>query len=231
MRLDKFIGEMKNISRSDVKKLISKGKVCVNGSVVKSSSIHINEKNDNVLLDGQEVVNRPFIYIMLNKPAGVVCASRDKQKTVFDILPDDLKRKNLFVAGRLDKDTHGFVLITNDGEFAHNILSPKKHVEKEYLVKTEHDNFSGYKEKFESGLPLCDFVCKPAKFIKTGYCTCKVKISEGKFHQIKKMFSALGNKVVYLKRIAMGGVYLDDSLDEGMARQLTENELKKLKKE
>ena len=217
MRIDKYICDTINITRTQAKTKISKGLVVVDGIVVKTSSMHINEKLAKVFVDGVELNYNKYVYIMMNKPKGVLSASKDsKGKTAIDLLLPDDRKHDLFIAGRLDKDTTGFLLITNDGDFAHNILSPKKHVMKTYLVTLEHDNFEGYTEKFEDGIVLGDgYKCKPAEFEKMSNNICKLQISEGKFHQIKRMFETLGNRVVDLKRIAMGELFLDESLIEG----------------
>ena len=227
MRIDKYICDTINITRSAVKHKISSGCVYVNGQHVRSSSVHVDENNSVVELDGKIISYNKNIYIMMNKPAGVVSASSDKNCiTAIDLINEQDWRKDLFVAGRLDKDTTGFLLITNDGDFAHNILSPKKHIFKTYLVTLQCNNFEGYKEAFSNGIELGDgYKCKSALFEYVGDNLCKVEICEGKFHQIKRMFEALGNKVVALKRIKMADVELDSSLKEGEYRHLSSKEI------
>lgn len=226
MRIDKFICDNINITRTQVKQKISRGCVFVNGVRVRTASQQVDE-NDAVVMDGSRVLYNKFIYIMMNKPAGVISASSDKNcKTAIDLLDVKDKRKDLFVAGRLDKDTTGFLLITNDGDFAHNILAPKNHIYKTYEVKLEHGEVSGYAEKFENGIELDDgYLCKPAQFEYRGDCVCLLKICEGKFHQVKRMFESLGNKVIALKRVKMSEVALDEALEPGQYRKLTDREL------
>ncbi len=230
MRIDKYICDTINITRTAVKQKISRGCVCVDGQRVRSSSLQVDENTCVVTIDGTSICYNKFVYIMMNKPAGVLSASFDKKhKTAIDLLSEKDKKKDLFIAGRLDKDTTGFLLITNDGEFAHNILSPKKHIFKTYLVELEHNNIENYKEKFLQGIKIDgDYVCKSADFEYLGDDFCKLKICEGKFHQIKRMFESLGNKVVSLKRIKMGDLSLDDSLEPGEYRHLTTKEIDKI---
>lgn len=167
---------------------------------------------------------------MLNKPAGIVSATEDsKDKTVVDILPEKYRNKNIFPVGRLDKDTVGLLLLTNDGEFAHNTLSPKKHFDKTYIVTFEGTLPDNAKKLFEEGINLKDFKCKPARLYISGENTAKVIISEGKYHQVKRMFSALGCNVTRLKRTAFGNIALDSSLKEGEFRQLNQAEMDYIK--
>ena len=167
---------------------------------------------------------------MLNKPAGVITATMDKKKeTVLDLLDD--KRKDLFPVGRLDIDTEGLLLITNDGELCHRLLSPKHHVDKCYFAKTDLPIPADAVKKFEEGIDLGDFTSMPAKLEIIGDCEAKVIVQEGKFHQVKRMFHKLGKEVVYLKRVAMAGIKLEDSLEKGQWRQLTEKEIEKLKEQ
>lgn len=221
MRIDKYICDTINITRSQVRRKISGGCVCVNGVRVRSASEQVDE-SCSVTLDGEIVKYNKYVYIMMNKPAGVVSASSDRHmRTAVDLLSDADRRSDLFIAGRLDRDTTGFLLITNDGEFAHNILSPKKHIYKTYEVVLRHGDFSGYGEAFESGVRLEDgYVCKPAQFQAVGERICTLRICEGKFHQIKRMFLSLGNEVLSLRRIEMGGVVLDKGLEPGQYRRL-----------
>ena len=230
MRIDKFICDTVNITRTQVKNKISKGCVFVNGERVKTASLQIDEKNANVVMDGQTIVYNKFVYIMMNKPAGVISASTDKKAvTAIDLLNQQDKHKDLFVAGRLDKDTTGFLFITNDGELAHNILSPKKHVNKTYLVTLESDIQDNYQSAFKEGVELLDgYKCKSAAFEQVDKNICTLEIVEGKFHQVKRMFEALGNKVVALKRIKMCDIDLDDSLNEGEYRHLHSSEIEQI---
>ena len=230
MRIDKFICDTINITRTQVKQKISRGSVFVDGQRVRSPSVHVDENNSVVQVDGKTIAYNKYVYYMMNKPAGVISASSDKNcTTAIDLLSTEDKRKDLFVAGRLDKDTTGFLLITNDGDFAHNILSPKNHIFKTYIVTLEHNNFDGYEEAFSDGVVIDGgYRCKPAVFKRLDGVNCSLEICEGKFHQIKRMFEALGNKVVSLKREKMSEVSLDPMLKEGEYRRLFDWEFKKI---
>lgn len=232
MRLDKFLTEMGIGSRREVKAGVKKGFVKVNGITVKQSEMKINEE-DEVTWKGTPIVYTEYEYIMLNKPAGVVSATEDsKERTVLDVVKQR-KRKDLFPVGRLDKDTEGLLLLTNDGALAHRLLSPKHHVAKVYYAKVlgvmdEEDIL-----KFSKGLSVDDeFVALPAelKILKTDTDASEIelKIYEGKFHQVKRMVHAVGKEVVYLKRLSMGGLKLDAQLKPGEYRPLTESELEEL---
>ncbi len=226
MRLDKFLCDTLNMTRSDAKKAISSKRVVVDGKIIKSASVHVSEDAE-VQLDGQSVVYQKFVYIMLNKPAGYVCANLDsKNKTVFDLLPADYRKKDLFVCGRLDKDTTGLVLITNNGEVAHRLLSPNKCVFKEYLVGSREKVNREDIRLFEEGIKLKDgMVCKPAYYEEISPGLGIMKISEGKFHQIKRMFFAIRNEVITLHRNSIHGLRLDPMLKIGECRYLSEEEI------
>ncbi len=231
MRIDKFISEQAIISRSDAKNLLKKGKIAVNGVAVKSADTKIDPEKDIVSIDGKEISYRRFMYIMLNKPGGVVCATRDGlSSTVLELLPEDFRRKGLFPAGRLDKDTEGFVFITDDGELAHKMLSPKNHVEKEYVVTLEKPADENYIPLFESGMTIDGGeVCLPAKLTLTDNPKIvRLILHEGKYHQVKRMMEAAGNRVVHLKRVRMGGITLDPALLSGECREITAAELENL---
>lgn len=234
-RLDKLIASQGLLSRNDVKNMIKRGEVSVNGSIVKDSSLKVSYE-DNIKVKGEPLLQTEFTYIMLNKPKGVVSASEDKRdKTVVDILPDELKRKNLFPAGRLDKDTTGFSLITDDGDFAHRILSPARHVDKTYIATvSDKIDFENAEKAFSEGVVLGDGTVLLSAHLELiedeEKQVFKVVIKEGKYHQIKRMFASLGTSVVELKRIAIGGLALDASLQEGEARLITEGELKLIEK-
>ena len=230
-RLDKFISsQLYELSRSDVKKLASRGKITVNGAVVKKADEKISPEIDVVCVDGKEVLYKKHLYIMLNKPSGVVCATRDGlSPTVLALLPDGLKRDGLFPAGRLDKDTEGFVLITDDGDLAHRMLAPKSHVPKVYYVTLENALVKNAEEEFRNGITLSDGTgCLPAELERIDDTHCFVTLHEGMFHQVKRMFEALDNSVIYLKRIKIGGVELDPSLELGQVRELTSDEVQDL---
>ncbi len=229
MRLDKYLCDTLNMTRSEAKKAISARRVTVDGMIAKSGSVHAD--GTEVLLDGQSVVYQRYFYIMLHKPAGYVCANRDsRSKTVFDLLPAEYHKKDLFVCGRLDKDTTGLVLITNHGELAHRLLAPKKDVFKEYLVTLRDAVTERDIEQLEKGIVLKDGLhCKPAYFERCAEKYGLLRISEGKFHQIKRMFAALGNEVVALHRQSIHGLTLDPALPEGKCRYLEEKEIISLK--
>lgn len=234
-RLDKLIASQGLLSRNDVKTMVRRGEVSVNGVVVKDSAVKASYE-DNIKIKGKSLLQTEFTYIMLNKPKGVVSASEDKRdKTVVDILPDELKRKNLFPAGRLDKDTTGFSLITDDGDFAHRILSPARHVDKTYIAEvSEKIDFDMAQKAFAEGIVLGDgtvLLSAKLELVENDEKQIfKVVIKEGKYHQIKRMFASLGTSVVELKRIAIGGLLLDSSLKEGEARIISESELELIEK-
>lgn len=192
----------------------------------------INPDEDVIVLDEKVISYKKHIYIMLNKPQGVVCSTKDGlSPTVLSLVPDELMRKGLFPAGRLDKDTEGFVLITDDGELAHKILSPKNHVPKLYYVELENEVDDDYAEKFENGITLnTGEKCLPAQFLKNmeNLHSCKVVLNEGMFHQVKKMFEAIGNNVVFLKRLQIGGLPLDGNLERGKCIEILHKNVEKL---
>ena len=229
-RLDKFISsQLVSASRKDAREMIKRGEVSVNGTAERSADRKIDPERDTVTLRGEPVGYKKHLYIMLNKPAGVVCATRDGlSETVLELLPPELRRSGLFPAGRLDKDTVGFVLITDDGDLAHRILSPKNHVDKEYFVRLRDDISEGAENMFAEGMTLDGGKCLPAEMIRLSPRECRLTLREGKYHQIKRMFEALGNEVVYLKRERIAGIKLDEKLSEGHARELTDDELDKL---
>lgn len=229
-RLDKLIASQGKLSRSDVKKMVKSGRVTVDGAVVKSADIKVDADKSVISVDGKALNYKKNIYIMLNKPQGVISASNDKtQKTVVDLVPPELYRDGLFPAGRLDGDTVGFVLITDDGDFAHRILSPKNHIMKTYHATLRSPLTEEDISAFKNGIELSDgTLCLEAEvrmLEKTDEPIAEVKICEGKYHQVKRMFAALGNKVLYLKRVRMGGLDLDESLEEGQCREITAEEL------
>lgn len=216
------------MSRTEAKKAISNGRVAIDGIRVRSASIHVD--GEKVLLDGEPVVYQRYFYIMLNKPQGYVCANSDRNEhTVFDLLPAEYQKKDLFVCGRLDKDTTGLVLITNNGTVAHRLLAPKSDIYKEYHVKLRDPIADADIKQLEIGIRLRDgYRCKPAYFEADGESSGLIRISEGKYHQIKRMFAALDNEVVELHRNSIHGLTLDLQLPIGKCRYLTEDEIKSL---
>ncbi len=228
MRLDKFISSQTGNSRSDVKTAVRKGLVSVNGVAVKSADAQIDPQTDKVKFSGNDIIYKEFLYIMLNKPQGVICATKDRlSETVMALLPENLRRQGLFPAGRLDKDTEGFVFITDDGQLAHKILSPKNHIPKTYYCELERDFEEYYIKEFKDGITFrTGEKCRPAELIKgENPKTCEVIICEGMFHQVKKMFEVVGNRVVFLKRIRMGNLDLDPNLALGEGREIMHKEL------
>jgi 16S rRNA pseudouridine516 synthase len=239
-RLDKVLGHLGYGSRTELRKAVKDGAVTVNGKPVKDSGQQVDPDSDEVTFEGKRIHYRECIYIMMNKPAGVVSATEDKRdKTVVDLLDADQAAFQPFPVGRLDKDTEGLLLLTNDGQLAHQLLSPKKHVPKTYYAEVSGEVTAGDVEAFERGVALDDgYVTLPAKLkvlsveaMIEGTTLSKIEltITEGKFHQVKRMFEAVSKKVVYLKRLSMGSLLLDPELPLGMVRELTEEELLRLR--
>lgn len=228
LRIDKFISSQKNISRNEVHNLIKNKEVLINNVICKSGSEKIDAETDVVKLCGEEIKYKKHLYLMMNKPKGVVSASKDNiDKTIIDILSDDYKRKNLFCAGRLDKDTTGLLILTDDGEYLHNVISPNKKVYKEYEVEVDKIIQDELKEQIEKGIELKDGTkYMPAFFTRTGEYTGIIRICEGKFHQVKRMCQYCGYKVKELNRIKIGKLSLDGNLEVGQARELSEKEIK-----
>lgn len=230
MRLDKFFSSQEIISRKDIKGFIKKGNIKVNNEKVHSQSIQINTDSDIITLFDDVIPYKPFIYIMLNKPVGVVSATNDKiNSTVLDLVPDELFRSDLFPAGRLDKDSNGFVLITNDGDFAHKILSPKNHVPKTYVVRIDGKMTDDAIKLMEKGITLASGeVCQPAKvkiLENSDNALIEVIIVEGKYHQIKRMLGVVDLGVLSLQRIEIGSLKLDENLQIGDCREILHKEL------
>ncbi|MFR3727487.1 pseudouridine synthase [Lacrimispora sp.] len=234
IRLDKYLGEMGEGTRSQIKEMAKKGRIWVDGIPEKKTERKIDPERNQVTVDGRQVSYAAFEYYMLNKPQGVVSATEDKRYETVVGLIRERKRDDLFPVGRLDIDTEGLLLITNDGDLAHRLLSPKKHVDKVYFAKIEGALPSDAKERIAEGLILTDGTkTLPAwlEVLKTGEITeVRLTIREGKFHQVKRMFETLGCSVVYLKRMAMGSLLLDESLKPGEYRALREEEIEELKK-
>lgn len=232
MRLDKYISKALDLSRNQSRDLIAIGKIKVNDMVIRKKDYYINEEVDFICYNDEQLEYKEFVYYMLNKPNGYICATHDKHhKTVIDLL--DIK-KEVFVVGRLDIDTEGLVLLTNNGSFAHLITSPKNDIIKKYFVRTSNELTSEVITSFKEGLSLLDgdneaYTSKEATLEIINPYECYVYISEGKFHQVKRMFEAVGNKVIYLKRMAIGPLYLDDKLKLGEYRELTNEEVLLLK--
>lgn len=226
-RLDKLLSRELNITRTQSKALIKRGAVSVNGKAAVSGDLKCDE-NDEVICDGRAVNRREHVYIMLNKPKGVVSATEDgADKTVLDLLPENMRRRGLFPAGRLDKDTTGFVLITDDGEFAHNILSPAKHIDKTYIARLDKPFTEEVRADFERGMTLGENELLEAQLgaIDNDYTKALVVLRQGLYHQVKRMFKKHGITVLELRRIKMGGLPLDEALKEGEARYISGEEL------
>ena len=231
IRLDKFLCEMEMGTRSQVKDLIKKGMVTVDGEVIKKAEYKFDESKAKVYVKEKEVAYQKFYYYMLHKPAGVVSATVDNHdRTVMELLKD-APGKDLFPVGRLDKDTEGLLLITNDGELCHNLLSPKKHVDKTYLVETRECITEKMMQELEEGVDIGeDKPTMPAIVKLLEDKKLELTIREGKFHQVKRMLQAVENEVVYLKRLSMGSLVLDEKLGLGEFRCLTNQEIEDLKK-
>lgn len=226
-RLDKILSTQLNISRTDAKQMIKKGRVSVNGIPAKSGDIKVADA-DIVAVDGNEISYSRFVYIMMNKPKGVISASDGKgEKTVVDLVPSDMQRRGLFPAGRLDKDTTGFVLLTDDGEFAHSILAPSRHIDKTYVVTLDKPVTPEAVADFRSGMELNGekLLQADAEIISEDATVCRVVLRQGLYHQIKRMFKKHGLTVLELKRVKMGNLPLDDSLLPGECRYLSQKEL------
>ena len=228
IRLDKFLADMGYGTRSEVKKEITKGNVKINGLSVRKPETKIDTQKDEVMYREQPAAYEKYEYYMLNKPAGVISATTDKkEKTVLDLIGEK-QRKDLFPVGRLDKDTEGLLLITNDGELAHRLLSPKKHVDKVYYVRVQGELAEEDIRRLAEGIDIGEEkLTLPARLVirKNGqFSEAEITIQEGKFHQVKRMFHALGKEVVYLKRLSMGTLVLDGNLKPGEYRKLTKEE-------
>ena len=225
MRLDKFLSSMGKATRSEATRLVRMGKILVNEIPAKKSDMQIDPERDIILLNGQRVVYKEFTYIMLNKPEGYVSATDDpKEKTVLDLIDPEDKRKSLFPCGRLDKNTLGLVILTNDGDNAHRLLSPKHHVSKVYFFKSLSPLSAQDIEKLETGVDIGGYFTKPCKIALQKEDCGFITLTEGKYHQIKRMLEAVDNKIIYLERISFGDIKLDPSLERGEWRYLTQEE-------
>lgn len=225
-RLDKLLCSQGTLTRSEAGRLVRGGRVTVDGVVCRDPSRKLDGEKQAVTVDGRAINYARYVYLMLNKPSGILCVSRDpKAQTVIDLLPEEYRRRGLFPAGRLDKDTHGLVLITDDGEFAHELLSPRHHVPKRYHARLDKPLTDAAAQAFRDGPTLEDGTeCLPAQVTvleRSDTPLVEVVIYEGKYHQIKRMFAAVGCQVIWLKRYAMGGLELDGNLSEGQCRPLT----------
>ena len=237
MRLDKYLSDMNFGSRKEVKSFIKKGLVSVNGQIIKVDKFQVKE-DDEVNFKDEKISYQKFFYYLLNKPKGVVSATKDnRDRTVLDLLVENDYRKDLFPVGRLDKDTEGFLLLTNDGDLSHRLLSPKSHVAKDYQARVRGIMTEDDIEAFSLGLEIDGGeICLPAKLIiesvdlARNESTIRITLYEGKFHQVKRMVKAVGKEVIYLKRLSMGGLNLDEKLELGTYRPLSMDEVKKLEK-
>ena len=235
MRLDKFLVACAVGSRTEVKNLLKAGRVTVNGKKEKSAKLQIDEERDEIRFDGQVLEYEEFVYYMMNKPQGVISATEDpKHRTVLDLLDDYARAKEVFPVGRLDIDTQGLLLLTNDGRLSHALLSPKRHVDKTYLAQVKGIMTQEDVDTFAKGIPLKDFSCQPAKLEivsvdpEKNQSLVRVTIAEGKFHQVKRMVAYCGKEVVNLQRLTMGTLVLDENLKRGEWRRLTREELEVL---
>ena len=234
-RLDKVLSNLGYGTRKEIKQVVKKGFVTVNDEKVKDSGLQIDPEKDTIVINGEKVEYKKYIYLMMNKPDGVISATHDnRDETVIDLLEIDHQAFDPFPVGRLDKDTVGLLLLTNDGELNHRLISPKWKVDKVYYAKIDKKVTEKDIEAFKKGITLDDgYVCKEAKLeilnSSDEGSEINLTIQEGKFHQVKRMFEAVDKKVVYLKRIEFGGLSLDEELEEGEYRELTEEELAQLK--
>lgn len=241
MRIDRLLCELNIGTRSQVKELLKKGVVTVNGIVVKKGDTQVREQEDRIICQGKEYRYRSFVYYMMNKPAGVITATKDEtQQTVMELFCRQMKEENqgeltgipvkdIFPVGRLDKDTVGLLLLTNDGELAHRLLAPGRHVPKTYYVRTDLPLGERESALLTNGVDIGEkSPTRPSQLVRAGETEYYLTITEGKFHQVKRMFQAAGRRVLYLKRISMGGLALDESLPEGQVRELSREEVARL---
>lgn len=229
MRLDKFLANMGVGTRSEVKQLFKKGSVKVNQNIVKLPKLHVNPNSDEIMVNDEVVSYIDKVYIMLNKPKGYISATEDEvHPTIIDLIPE-YAHLNIFPVGRLDKDTEGLLLVTNDGQFNHEVMNPNKHVSKTYEVYSKHPITQFDIDKFKSGIELSDGKLKPAILKKVDNYVSHVTIYEGKYHQVKRMFHSIENEVLELKRIKIAQLELDHNLDLGSYRLLTQIDFDNLK--
>lgn len=236
IRLDKFLSNAGIGSRKEVREYIKYRRIWVDGVVCLKADTKIDKEKNVVTFDKRVVSYDEYIYVILNKPKGVISATEDeKEKTVIDLLDEEYKKYKLFPVGRLDKDTVGLLILSNDGKFAHNTLSPKKHIEKSYYAHINGKIDEEHIEKFKQGIVLKDgYKCLPAKlsieYSADNFSKVNITIKEGKYHQIKRMFETFGKKVIYLKRTSFDEIVLDESLEEGQYRLANDEEMKIIKK-
>lgn len=228
-RLDKVISSQTEFSRGDVKKLLKANLVTLNGVIVNKPNIYVDTAKDKIVVDGYEINYKKYVYLILNKPKGYISATTDgNYPVVVELVPYEYQNRNIFPCGRLDKDTTGLMILSDDGDFSHNLLSPKKHVSKKYLVEVDKDLNDSMIDDFREGIKLKDFECKSSILEIIDKRHCYVTLTEGKYHQIKRMFKSYGITVTELKRISMGKLELPDSLKEGECRELTVDEFDSL---
>lgn len=228
MRIDKLLSELGLCTRREAAKIAKSGGVLVDGKPVKDLSSHIDPEVNRVTFQGREVIYNKYTYVMLNKPTGYVSATDDKSLPyVTELLPEELRRRELFPVGRLDRDTTGLMILTNNGVLAHSLLSPKHHVKKEYFFTAAEPLSLGTEEAFRDGVTLADgYECKSAEiYLSDDRCSGRIVLTEGKYHQIKRMIASRDNRVTSLRRISFGGIPLDESLDSGSWRYLTDEEI------
>ena len=232
MRIDKFLSECGRLTRSEAAKAARRGEIAVNGKIITKSDVHIDPERDELTLRGERIVYRRFVYIMLNKPSGYVSATEAPgDRCVTELLGDEYSKLGLFPCGRLDRDTVGLMLLTNDGELAHLLLSPKRHVDKIYRFGCADPLTEADVSRLEDGIELADGYKTKKSRLKVGddRQSGEITLTEGKYHQIKRMFGALGNKITSLERISFGSLTLDRALGRGEYRELTESEVSKLR--
>ena len=228
MRIDKYLSDMGIGSRSEIKTLLKKGQITLNENKVKSAKTHVNPNVDKVAVNQQIIKYEPYVYLMMHKPRGVISATKDYHHTTIIDLIEEYHHFDLFPVGRLDKDTEGLILITNNGKFSHLLMSPQHHVAKTYYVETKHSINHNVVNIFKEGVTLKEGKLKPATLKLLSTHSANITITEGKFHQIKRMFHYVDNEVTYLKRIKIANLLLDETLPSGAYRKLKENEFQQL---
>lgn len=230
MRADKFVAQGGIFTRKEVKELFKKNRVTLNGDIIRDGSLHIDPVSDEIAIDGNKIIHKPFVYLMMNKPSGYISATEDlKDATVLDLIPEEYLHYAPFPVGRLDKDTEGLLILTNDGELAHKLLSPKKKIPKIYHARVEKPVSEKDIQAFRNGIYIKedDFTTMPGDLEVIRDCEqplCKITVFEGKFHQVKRMFEKCGNKVLYLERVSFAGISLDRSIPRGECRELNVEE-------